>query len=393
VSERRAAAVAALAKLGIDAEALAEGRLAADALVPLVNGDDAVGLVAAVGDLGSAGAAATLVALEPHAGGAARREVRRALYRLRQRGVATPERPVDEPPPRRDLGADIEGFVSAHDASGDRLLWLVKRQASGGSLLVAAQANEPEGLRDVQAVDMSRKHLRAVRQRLAREGGVTLVAAPWVTVDALLVEAHERTTTRDRARDYLRVRAELTAEPPAAPAEPVSSHAPPPGLDEARALAAASAALLSEAPFAAWGPGAEAAAPFVAEIAALRDSPLVLNELQQRERVREVLRRAAEALYPAAAFARRLEGTAYVLAETGRGPAARAALAIAALLRARPAEGYETPFVSGAVERALGTLLSADVARQTEERRSALVATPGEVLRARESSRRGHTRG
>jgi len=393
VSERRAAAVAALAKLGIDAEALAEGRLAADALVPLVNGADAVRLVAAIGDLGSAGAAAALAGLEPHAGGAARREVRRALYRLRQRGVATPERPVDEPPRRRDLGSDIEGFVSAHDASGDRLLWLVKRQASGGSLVVAAQANEPEGLRDVQAVDMSRKHLRAVRQRLAREGGVTLVAAPWATVDALLVEAHERTTTRDRARDYLRVRAEVTAEPPAAPAEPLSSQAPPPGLDEARTLAAASAPLLGEAPFAAWGPGAEAAAPFVAEIAALRDSPLVLNELQQRERVREVLRRAAEALYPAAAFARRLEGTAYVLAETGRGPAARAALAIAALLRARPAEGYETPFVSGAVERALGTLLSADVARQTEERRSALVATPGEVLRARESSRRGHTRG
>ena len=393
MSERRAAAVAALAKLGIDAEALAEGRLAADALVPLVNGADAVRLVAAIGDLGSAGAAAALAALEPHAGGGARREVRRALYRLRQRGVATPERPMDEPPRRRDLGSDIEGFVSAHDASGDRLLWLVKRQASGGSLVVAAQANEPEGLRDVQAVDMSRKHLRAVRQRLAREGGVTLVAAPWATVDALLVEAHERTTTRDRARDYLRVRAEVTAEPPAAPAEPLSSQAPPPGLDEARTLAAASAPLLGEAPFAAWGPGAEAAAPFVAEIAALRDSPLVLNELQQRERVREVLRRAAEALYPAAAFARRLEGTAYVLAETGRGPAARAALAIAALLRARPAEGYETPFVSGAVERALGTLLSADVARQTEERRSALVATPGEVLRARESSRRGHTRG
>ena len=393
MSERRSAAVAALAQLGIDAEALAEGRLAADALVPLVTGDDAARIVAAIGDLGSAGAAAALVALEPHAGGAARREVRRALYRLRQRGVATPERPADEPPRRRDVEADIEGFVSAHDASGDRLLWLVKRQASGGSLVVAAQASEPEGLRDVQTVDMSRKHLRAVRQRLAREGGVQLAAAPWLTVDALLVEAHERTTTRDRARDYLRVRAEVTAEPPAAPSEPVSSHARPPTLDEARTLAAASAQLLKEAPFAAWVPGTEAAAPFVAEIVALRDSPIVLNELQQRERVREVLRRAAEALYPAAPLARRLEGTAYVLAETGRAAAARAALAIAVLLRERPAEGYETPFVSGAVERALGTLLSVDVARQTEERRSALVATPGEVLRARESSRRGHTRG
>ncbi len=393
MSERRAAAVATLAELGIDAEALAEGRLAADALVPLVTGDDATRLVAAIADLGSAGAAAALVALEPHVGGGARRDLRRALYRLRQRGVATPERPAEEPPRRRDLEADIEGLLSAHDAGGDRLLWVVKRQASGGSLVVAAQANEPQGLRDVQSVDMSRKHLRAVRQRLAREGGVALAAAPWRIVDALLVEAHERTTTRERARDYLRVRSEITAEPPAVPAEPISSHAPPPALDDARPLAAASAELLGEAPFAAWGPDADAAAPFVAEIAALRDSPLVLNELQQRERVREVLRRAAQALYPAAPLARRLEGTAYVLAESGRALVARVALATAVVLRDRPDEGYETPFVIGAVERALGTLLSADVARQSEERRSALVATPGEYLRARESSRHGRTRG
>jgi hypothetical protein len=393
VSERRAAAVATLARLGIDAEALAEGRLAADALVPLVTGDAAAGLVAAIGDLGSAGAAAALVALEPHVGAGARREVRRALYRLRQRGVATPERPQADPPRRRELEADIEGFVSAHDAGGDRLLWLVKRQPSGGSLVVAAQANEPQGLRDVQSVDMTRKHLRSVRQRLAREGGVMLVAAPWQTVDALLVEAHERTTARERARDYLRVRSEVTAEPPAAAGEPVSSHAPPPALEEARALAAASAQLLGEAPFAGWGPDAEAAAPFVAEIAALRDSPIVLNELQQRERVREVLRRGAQSLYPAPPLARRLAGTAYVLAETGRAAVARVALATAVVLRDRPEEGYETPFVIGAVERVLGTLLSADVARRSEERRSALVATPGEVLRARESSRRGQPRG
>lgn len=393
MSERRSAAVATLVALGVDAEALAEGHLAADALVPLAAGDDATRLVAAIGDLGSESAAAALVALAPHVGGGARRELRRALYRLRQRGVATPEAPPDKPPRRRELESDIDGLLSAHDAGGDRLLWVVKRQASGGSLVVAAQANEPQGLRDVQSVDMSRKHLRAVRQRLVREGGVVLAAAPWRVVDALLVEAHERTATHERARDYLRVRSEITAEPPAAAAEPVSAQAPRPALDDARALASASAQLLGEAPFASWAPGADAAAPFVAEIAALRDSPLVLNELQQRERVREVLRRAAETLYPAATLARRLEGTAYVLAETGRVAAARLALATSVLLRDRPDEGYETPFVIGAVERALGTLLSADGARQTEERRSALVATPGEYLRARESSRHGHTRG
>src|SRR5262249_20636999 len=158
--------------------------------------------------------------------------------------------------------------------------------------------------------------------------------------------------------------------------EPVSRRAAPDAAGPA-----ASAELLREPPFLAWAPDAEALEPFVGEIAAVRDSPLVLNELQQRERVHEIIRRAVRALYPATVLARRLDGTAYVLAETGRAAIADRALATAALLRARPEEAYESPFVSGLVERALGTLLSADVARQTEQRRSALVATPAEYLR------------
>ena len=391
MSDRRAAAIAALAALGIDADALSEGRLAADALLPLATGADAERLVAAIAELGSAGAGAALAALEPHVAGGTRRELRRGLYRLRQRGVVVPEHapPAPEATPRAEPEGDVEAFVSTHDGAGDRLLWLVRRQPGGGSLVVAAQVNEPGGLRDVQVVDMTRKQIRAVRQRLAREGGVRLVPAPWRVVDALLVEAHERTANRERGRDYLRVRSQITAEPAGAPAEPVSRHAAAP--DERDATASAS--LLGEPPFAAWAPDTGAVASFADEIGALRDSPIVLNELQQRERVRAVIRRAALSLYPAATLARRLEGTAYVLAESGKSAVARVALATATHLRTRPDDAGESPFVIGLVERALGTLLSANVARQSEERRSALVATPGEYLRARESSRRERSPG
>jgi hypothetical protein len=394
VSDRRADAVATLAALGVDAGALEAGRLDAAALAPRAAGPDAERLVIAVGDLGSPAAAAVLAALEPHVTGGARRALRRALYRLRQRGIALPERTpaAGAPAPSPAAGEpDVEGLVSTHDAVGDRLLWLVRRLPAGGSLVVAAQANEPEGLRDVQAVEMSRRQLREVRQQIARESGVVLVAAPWRTVDALLVEAHHRTAARGRERDYLRVRSDVTTEPAAAPAEPVSRHAAPVPTAEAPALVAAAAQLLEEPPFAGWAPPRDAAAPFVEAIAAVRDSPLVLSEVQQRERVRAVLRDAARALYPAEPTARRLEGSAYVLAERGRAAAARTALALAALLRARPEEAWESPFLSGLVERALGSLLSADIARRSEERRGALVATPGELRRARASSRPGRT--
>src|SRR5439155_1096183 len=142
------------------------------------------------------------------------------------------------------------------------------------------------------------------------------------------------------------------------PAEPVSSHAQPPGgAEEAAALAADSIQLIKEPEFRAWGPAPEAAAPYVEEVDAIRQSPIVLTPLQQQERLREVLARAAAALYPPATLARRLAGTAYVLAETRRPAAARLALAVAAAVREAPARAHEVPFVAAPVGAGVGGLV------------------------------------
>ena len=86
---------------------------------------------------------------------------------------------------------------------------------------------------------------------------------------------------------------------------------------------------------------------------------------------------------------RRLEGTAYVLAETGRPAAARLALAVATLLRDAPQRAHEIPFVAALVGAGIPGLF----ARSEAPREGALVLTPEEVLKARRSSHPGHTRG
>jgi len=392
VSDRRREADATLARLGLDADALRTGRASTDALAAIMGGPDGEALAAALGELASPEVAATLVALEPHARErAARREIRRALYRLRQRGIATPERP-SAAPGTQPAEAIAEGLVSHFDGRGDRLLWIVRPLPTGGVLLIAAQANEPEGLRDVRAVEVGRKQLRRTRQSLEAEADIRLVPADWRTLDGLLVEAHARAGAPDRARDYLRARPRLTSDTPIPAAEPTSTRVAPPGIEEAGALAAASAALVEEPELRTWLPEPEAAAPFVEEIAGVRESPLVLSGMQQQERLRDILRRAAARLYPPGVLARRLEGTAYVLAETGRPAPARLALAVASVLRQRPEAAAEVPFVAALVERGFGSLVAADTARREDDRKGALVVTPGE-LRDRSSSRRGRTRG
>src|SRR5262249_16566223 len=158
--------------------------------------------------------------------------------------------------------------------------------------------------------------------------------------DALIVEGQARLAAPDAGRDYLRARPRLTSEPPAAPLEPLSARVTLAHTEETSALVA-SAALLEEPELRTWWPSPALARPFTAELAAARESPLLVSRTAQEDRVREVVRRAAHTLLPPATLARHLEGTAYVFAETERPGAARQALGVARALRARPQDAAD----------------------------------------------------
>jgi len=387
VSDRRRDAEAVLARLGL---VLDDHEIPAARLGELAAGADAPALIEALGAIPTPAAAAALAAVEQRAADrGVRKAARRALHGLRQRGILPPPRPRPAAPP---APAPIEGLVSAFDGRGDRLVWLLRALADGGTLLVAARLGEPAGLHDLQVAEVTRKQVRAARRELADDAGLRLVAADWRLLDALLVEADERAAAAGRGRAYAKVRVRLTSDPPATAAEPVSTRVRAPAADEVEALVDRSGTLLDEPELRAWWPAPDAVAPFLAEVEALRESPLVLSPAQQEERVAAVVRRAAAALFPPADLARRLAGTAYVLAETGRGEAAAQALAVAGVLRARPERAADVPLVATLVRGVLGRMLAAEESRQVEERRGALVLTPGEV-RARSSSRPPHTRG
>ena len=315
---------------------------------------------------------------------ATRKEIRRALYRLEQSGVHAPAAPPEPAAPSPVLGPMVEAWISAVDGRGDRLAWLVREQPSGGLVLVAAEINEPLGLRDLRALEPTRKQLRTMRQRFQTEAALTLVPADWRAVDALVVEAQDRLETPDRKLDYRRMRSRITSLPPAVPAELFSSRVHAIDDDERARLTAESAALLSEPELRTWWPRPDEAAPILAEIRAIRESPLVVSEAQQGERLKEVVARASHALYPAPVVARRLQATAFVFAETNRLDAARRALAVAATLHVTP--DAEVPLLQALAFQGLGAQLAAMESEKRDERADALVLTPGEI-KARSASR------
>jgi hypothetical protein len=362
-----------------------------DAVGRALGGPDGAAVVEALGEIGEERHATALAGAVPAATSPAlRKALRRALHRFRQRGV--PVADVAAPPARRPLGGDEpEGLMSAVDGSGSRIVWLMREQPSGSQLLVAAEVNVPGGLRDLSVSETSRRHLREARARLRREARLQVVPVPFALLDALLVEGQDRLAEVERRLDYRRLRARLTTRPPAVPAEPVSRRVTlPEDLDP---LIAESATLLDEPEFATWWPRPDRAAGVLERIEALDASPLVLSDVQQQQRLADLLAGAREGLYPAEPTARWLDATGYVLAETERLDAARRALAVARLLRQAPQRADTVPLFATLVNQGVGRLLAQQRGHQGEDRRDALVMTPAEVLKARSSSRRERTPG
>ncbi len=326
-----------------------------------------------------------------------RREIKRALFRLEQRGLW---RPPEAPPPPSTaalLGppeSGREAWLSPFDASGVRVLWLARR-APDGVVTITAIASEESGLLEFHAGRTTRKALRRMQADLAAQTGLRLVEAPWPHVCWLVREAWERAADRDRLGD---VPGALRAIAPQLPAEP-----PPPPVDAlldraavASDLAAltSSAQALEEPELASWilpRNWVEAAAETLAKEP---PSLVVLPPAQEQERKRQALARAAREMIDEPErrdrLARRLEDTAYLLARKGTLEPARRALAAAIALRDGRAIG-EIPLATALAERSLALLLSAREEGAREAARSSLVVTPAQALA--EARRRGPGRG
>ena len=244
-----------------------------------------------------------------------------------------------------------------------------------------AIVNEPAGLRDASLAELPRKTLRRMERDLQASHRLRMVAADGAYCDALLAEgfARARAAGTGGVGEYPTFRARLTSTEPAPRDPPLAARV----LGEAGRDAAAGAdgaRLLDELEFTTWRLERPALAAYVTEIAAVRESPLVLSRPQQEERVRAVVARALRELFAedgGAAYRRRLEEMAYYLDATARRPLAIVALATAQALAASTAGGEGIPFFEELTRRSFAVLLEEDAARAREEAQGSVLVRPG----------------
>lgn len=326
-----------------------------------------------------------------------KREIKRALYKLEQRGLWRP--PEAQPRPARELlGPDEdepEAWLSAIDPGGSRLVWMARRTGQGMASL-SALLNEQRGLEEFFAGETTRKMLRQAQRDLVARSGVALVDVPWRHADALLMRALTRSHERAKHEPQVtRARREIVPRPSGGPvALPIDALLDRDEAERDPAALAASGAVLAEKELAGWLLPAEWIDAVLGAITDAQTSVLVISPQQRDERLRAAVEGAAEEVFAPAerreTFASRLEETAYLLARRGRLDAARALVAAAGAARGGRAIA-EIPVLAQLAIRSIGLRLEREAEQAREESRSSLIMTPAQVMeeQRQRSLRRG----
>jgi len=345
-------------------------------------------IVRALASIATPESAAALARMETLAAGALRRELRRALFKLRQRGIEAPrmEPSTHDVPiaPAQASEIGLSALLSPADADGARVVWIVKARPGAGLKRLWGLVSERDGLFGITLAPLTRKELRHERAELEARAGVSLIDADWRVADFILCDAWRRTpeSHRGEVRNFFALRTELIAQsPPTDLKHPV--------YDEFAAELAhePSPDLMQEPEVAAWPIAPAIVKPYADEIAGLRNSVIVLSRVQQEDRVVTVVERAIAELLAGEIgrrLRRHLEDTAYYFARTGRRPQAAWAVAAAARLR-DGADLKRSAFFQAFMRAQLGAIIAEEEQHQREEPR--LIMTPAEAMRAQQAAR------
>jgi hypothetical protein len=376
-----------LRELGFDPSEPADRAIATLRSVRAAAGDAAV--AHALGNIETKESAAMLAEMEAGSTGTTRREIRRALFRLRQHGIAPAERELPAPAAVAEE-AGLSALLSPADAEGAAIAWLMKARAGGGLKRLWGLVSENEGLIGATLDTLTRKELRTEQADLERRAGAKLIPAAPQLVDFILCDAYRRTPEGKRGKvgNFLTLRTEIVAASP-----PTDFHHPIYTEFTDAADADPSVDLMQEPEVAGFKFPADLLKPYIDEASGLKQSVIVLSQAQQQERVINVVERALSELITgdnASRLRRHLEDTAYIFARTGKREQARSTAAAAAKIR----DGVELKrfaFFQNFMRAQLGALLAE---RQEEERQETrLIMTPAEAMRARQAAQARMRRG
>lgn len=302
-----------------------------------------------------------------------KREIRRSLFKLAQKGLVAPSRePVQEAvqKPAFRSSLNIEGYLSSVDGGGNRLVLLAKPQVGSGIQMLQGVVSDREGLIQVGGSAMRRKDLRLFIKDIKDKHGITMINIPWEYADFVLYEAYEKSKGLGRSglEQFPTLRAHLNLAKPSPRTHPVYDGI---NVEEVRSgqWRESSEKLLEESELEPWVLDEDWVQPYVERVREAQGSRLVLNPLQKEARLAGVVRDAVQDLFSGevgSIFSRRMEDTALYLFHTDRQDRARSALAVALALKDKDLGGLGVPFLHGLMQKSIAYYMTQE-SKKSEE--------------------------
>jgi hypothetical protein len=307
-----------------------------------------------------------------------KREARRSLFKLEQRGLPIPRE--DASGGRRPaVGSisEIEGYLSVIDGAGDRLVWLLRPHAGGGLQLLQGVVSDRSGLLRSDGGVVKRKDLRAQAEEIQKNGGLPMALVPWEYADGILYDAYEKAKAAgQKTAQFSSMRAAFNATKPREVEHPVYSRLAKESA-QTEDWRSQSRRLLDEPAFRFWLVDEDWMKPYLDRIGQAQESRLVLNDAQKEERLAAIVRDAAREIFSGesgAIFRRRLEDASWCLAEAGRREPALLAFAVALQLAEGETGMLDIAFLTGLVQKSIAYYLAQ--AKQKAKEEPSLIVKP-----------------
>jgi len=310
-----------------------------------------------------------------------KKEIRRSLFKLGQRGLALPEEEAAEKKPAAlfESAPEIEAYMSAVDGGGGRLVWIAKPQPSHGLQVIQAMLQDRDGLLRIGGVHMRRKELRKMAEDIKQQHDVSMITIPWEYADQIIYEGYEKAKARGQGglENFHELRSLIATGKPREQAHPIYKKL---NVAEARdgAWRELSRRLLDEPELRYWILTDDWLQAILPQLQEAQTSRLVLNPLQKEERFNAIVREAVKTLCSGEngkAFQRRMEDMAFYFFETNRADLAKLSLAVALQVGEGDPGPLDVSFLTGLVQKSFAFFMSQEKAKKEEEQ-SGLIIKP-----------------
>jgi hypothetical protein len=303
-----------------------------------------------------------------------RKIIKRSLYRLKSKGIATEEintkkeRSIFQP-----LKQDPkEGFASGIDSFGERFLWLVIPHPGRGLNVMHGIISDLEGIIDFSLMEMTRKGFRSYFEEVKEKNPFPMIEMDPSYVAFLLTQAYLLNSEKKKKspQDYLLAKSEIEGIKKEYTKPIIYSHLQSDKIAGDDQILKRGVDLLKANNINTWMIEEEQIRTYADEVWEAEESKIVLNQAQKEVRFQGIYQKALTELFSGERkflYQRRLEEMAYVFLKMGKEEEAKISLSVALDLE-KPLNLFQpNPFLLQLVIQSIFRLLTDAYEKKKEE--------------------------